>query len=202
MRVDLHVHTNFSDGKNSPVEMIAGAKRAGLGAIAITDHNTVEGWKNLNLRPNGFIVLPGTELSTDKGHVILVGIKDMPPTKILEELLDWVKDNNVFAAAAHVYDLPFRNPMGDYAFEVFKVIEAMNGQTPRHMCKRAISAAVKNNIKYLCNSDAHKVQHLGTYYNNVPGETAEELMDNLLKGNFEPLLKLPHSFDFVSKRIF
>lgn len=202
MKVDLHVHTNYSDGKNSPVEMIAAAKRAGLGAIAITDHDTIEGWKNLKLTSSDFLVIPGVELSSDKGHVLLIGIKNLPPTKILDEVLEWAKDNNVFAAASHVYDIPLRHPIGALAFEKFKVVEAINGKGFRRLCKKAVSDALKHNIKFLCNSDSHSIKGLGEFYNLVEGETVDEIIENLLQGNFEPRLKFPTALDFVKKRLF
>ena len=43
MFADLHTHTHFSDGTFSPEELAARAKAAGLSAIALTDHDTVEG---------------------------------------------------------------------------------------------------------------------------------------------------------------
>jgi 3',5'-nucleoside bisphosphate phosphatase len=43
LRADLHVHTWFSDGRCSPAEVVARAKAAGIGLIAITDHDTVAG---------------------------------------------------------------------------------------------------------------------------------------------------------------
>ncbi len=42
-RVDLHIHTNFSDGSYSPAEVVNLAKRGGLPALAITDHDTIAG---------------------------------------------------------------------------------------------------------------------------------------------------------------
>ena len=65
--VDLHVHTNFSDGTFSPKEAVDYAKQVGLSAIAITDHDTVEGipfaieeGKKQNIE-----IIPGVELSTE-----------------------------------------------------------------------------------------------------------------------------------------
>ena len=40
---DLHVHSNCSDGTLTPSQLIAEAEKAGLSAIALTDHNTIEG---------------------------------------------------------------------------------------------------------------------------------------------------------------
>jgi len=42
-KIDLHVHTNASDGKYPPAELVALAARNGLGLLAITDHDTVSG---------------------------------------------------------------------------------------------------------------------------------------------------------------
>ncbi len=67
MRADLHVHTNASDGTDSPQEVISEAAGLGLKYLAITDHDTVEGvkpameaGKKLNIG-----VLPAVELSTE-----------------------------------------------------------------------------------------------------------------------------------------
>ena len=41
--IDLHVHTNISDGSESPTETVRYARELGLRAIAITDHDSVNG---------------------------------------------------------------------------------------------------------------------------------------------------------------
>src|SRR5688572_13505927 len=42
-RADLHVHTTASDGTYTPAQVVALARRAGLAAVAITDHDTLDG---------------------------------------------------------------------------------------------------------------------------------------------------------------
>ena len=42
---DLHTHSNASDGTDSPGELISKAHAAGLSGIALTDHDTLQGWK-------------------------------------------------------------------------------------------------------------------------------------------------------------
>lgn len=65
--VDLHVHTTASDGTCTPAEVIDLAKRAGLAAIAITDHDTLSGaLEGVKLAEDmGFEVIGGVELSSD-----------------------------------------------------------------------------------------------------------------------------------------
>ena len=50
--VDLHIHSNFSDGKLSPEELIRDAKNKGYKLIAISDHNTVEAYKKTDILNN------------------------------------------------------------------------------------------------------------------------------------------------------
>ncbi|MBP1682810.1 MAG: hypothetical protein H6Q27_373, partial [Ignavibacteriaceae bacterium] len=42
-KIDLHMHTYFSDGQHSPEELILKVKEAGIDIIAVTDHDTVDG---------------------------------------------------------------------------------------------------------------------------------------------------------------
>ena len=65
--VDLHVHTSASDGRYSPTEVVRQAVRAGLSAIAITDHDTLGGIAEALAAARGtwLEVIPGVEISTD-----------------------------------------------------------------------------------------------------------------------------------------
>ncbi|MGB9840749.1 PHP domain-containing protein [Thermovenabulum sp.] len=68
MKVDLHIHTNFSDGKLTPEEIVDKAIEFKLKAIAITDHDTVDGIKFAmdKARFYPFLeVVPGIEINTD-----------------------------------------------------------------------------------------------------------------------------------------
>jgi predicted metal-dependent phosphoesterase TrpH len=64
MRIDLHVHSSVSDGTDSPAALLAAAADAGLDAVALTDHDTTDGWAAAKRsRPAGLTVVPGMELS-------------------------------------------------------------------------------------------------------------------------------------------
>jgi hypothetical protein len=64
VRIDLHAHSNASDGTLSPTELVAAAAEAGLDVIAVTDHDTTSGWAPaIEARPAGLTLVPGAELS-------------------------------------------------------------------------------------------------------------------------------------------
>jgi len=67
MPADLHVHTNASDGTETPQKVVQLAKKAGLEAIAITDHDTLDGlFEALRAGREATVeVIPGVELSTE-----------------------------------------------------------------------------------------------------------------------------------------
>lgn len=64
---DLHVHSHFSDGTDTPQQLIENAQKAGLSAIALTDHNTVAGLPALlsAAQGSGVEVIPGCEFTTE-----------------------------------------------------------------------------------------------------------------------------------------
>lgn len=63
-RHDLHAHSSASDGTDTPAGMLAAAAAAGLATVALTDHDTTDGWAEAAAaRPAGLTVLPGAELS-------------------------------------------------------------------------------------------------------------------------------------------
>ena len=64
MRIDLHTHSSVSDGTETPAELLATARGAGLDVVALTDHDTTAGWSAAEAaRPTGLTVVPGMELS-------------------------------------------------------------------------------------------------------------------------------------------
>ena len=62
--IDLHTHTTFSDGTDTPTQLINKALAAGITTIALTDHDSISGWQEATtaLRP-GICLVPGAEVS-------------------------------------------------------------------------------------------------------------------------------------------
>ncbi|MEZ0066126.1 putative metal-dependent phosphoesterase TrpH [Streptacidiphilus sp. MAP12-20] len=65
MRIDLHAHSNASDGTDSPAELVRNAVAAGLDVVALTDHDTTGGYAEAidALRGTSLTLVPGAELS-------------------------------------------------------------------------------------------------------------------------------------------
>ncbi|BDR53330.1 phosphatase [Bombiscardovia nodaiensis] len=87
---DLHCHTVFSDGTRTPEEMVAQAQQLGLAGVAITDHDTAQGWQEAGQasREYGLPVLMGTEITADDDGVSvhLLGYRYDPENAALAEL--------------------------------------------------------------------------------------------------------------------
>jgi len=97
---DMHVHTTASDGTVSPAEVVELALKAGLSAIAITDHDTVSGIAEAQITGSrlGIDIIPGIEISTDyRGHdVHMLGYFIDPDSPELEPVLSWaVNEKNL-----------------------------------------------------------------------------------------------------------
>jgi len=91
MFADLHLHTNFSDGTYSPEELVAQAAKNHLAAIALTDHDTVEGCERAGIACKAAEIefIPGTELTAEQNENeihILGYFLDTKNEKLLSEI--------------------------------------------------------------------------------------------------------------------
>jgi predicted metal-dependent phosphoesterase TrpH len=92
---DLHCHSTASDGTWRPCEVIRAAKRIGLRAIALTDHDTLAGVPEAaeEAKHLGVEFIPGCEISLDgpPGTFHMIGLLVDPSDRLLGERLDFVR---------------------------------------------------------------------------------------------------------------
>jgi predicted metal-dependent phosphoesterase TrpH len=112
MFADLHLHTRFSDGTYTPEEVVARAKHHGLAALALTDHDTVEGCAPTAAlcQPAGIEFITGTELTAEQDgnelHLLAYFV-DTANVKLLAEIAKFqaVRQNRVREMVARLNEL-------------------------------------------------------------------------------------------------
>ena len=89
-RINLHLHTNVSDGLLSPAQLVSRAQQIGLDLISITDHDTGDAYRLLAEDVSPLRILPGMEISSQHEgtdvHILALGVNLESPS--LVEMMD------------------------------------------------------------------------------------------------------------------
>jgi predicted metal-dependent phosphoesterase TrpH len=105
VRIDLHVHSNASDGTDDPGEVMRRAAAAGLDVVALTDHDTQAGMGEARAAlPDGLTLVPGMELScqlNDRSVHLLAYLFD-PEDPALRAETAQIRDDRTYRARAMV----------------------------------------------------------------------------------------------------
>ncbi|MGH3242765.1 MAG: PHP domain-containing protein [Spirillospora sp.] len=105
MRIDLHSHSDVSDGTRPPAEVVRRARERGLDVLALTDHDTVAGWDEATAAlPDGLTLVPGIELSCrqDDRSLHMLGYLFDPAEPTLAAELVRIRDDRVIRARGMV----------------------------------------------------------------------------------------------------
>jgi len=98
-RIDLHLHTNCSDGLTPPDKLLELVRRAGLSAFAVADHDTTAGYEQVRslLEESDPELLPGVELScsSEKGDLHVLAYLFDPEAQPLREALEQFQKNRM-----------------------------------------------------------------------------------------------------------
>jgi len=185
---DLHIHTQWSDG-DALDRILEQAVRVGLDAIAITDHGEIEGAlearRRVHERRLPLAVVPGTEISTQDGHVgALFVMKTFPRGLGIVETVRQIQEAGGIAVAHHPFAPPWTEKLmgeklgcGDLIQSVpFDAVECTNS-VPGAGVRYNIAAmeAMKKlnvNVAVTGGSDAHIAAFVGkgrTYYGGNEG---------------------------------
>lgn len=191
MRFEFHCHSNYSKGTLVPYEalpdpaaIIAQANRIGLTGIALTDHNSVSGWKEATqeAKKQGIIFIPGEEITTASGHLLALGITEfIPPGMPVPETVDAVHDQGGIAIGDHPFDLK-----GDgMKWEIRHVdaVEVHNALNIDKLSNRfAETQARKLRKPMVAGSDAHTLEMIGIAPNILEAQTLDEVLRAVKKG--------------------
>ncbi len=165
LRFDLHVHSKYSlDSKTELEDIILEAKKRGLDGIALTDHDSVAGNKEaLRLgKKHSFLVIPGLEVSSDSGHILILGTtKIVPPKLSVKKTIKRAHELGALAIASHPFRFSNHLCVGYKAVtEDFDCIEVHNAATSLGN-RKAKALAKKYNLVGVAGSDTHTLEDLG-----------------------------------------
>jgi predicted metal-dependent phosphoesterase TrpH len=186
LRVDLHLHSNYShDGQSSLQELIDRSRECGLNRIALTDHNTVEGAQELaRLAPELTIV--GEEVKTREGEVIGLFITGrVAPYLMPEEVMDLIHEMGGLTYLPHPLDRRRANFRPERVVQLADRIDIIETYNP--WCEASANAAAARLAADLgkvtaTGSDAHGIQELGRSWMEIeeykdPAGFLEKLRD-------------------------
>ncbi|MCD6275554.1 MAG: PHP domain-containing protein [Thermoplasmata archaeon] len=182
MRVDMHIHSIYSsDGTMEIKEILKLAKKIGLGAIAITDHNEIKG----ALKAREMKILPvirGIEVSSSEGHILAYGVDCKIPRDLgIPETIERIRECGGIAVAAHPYRYWSGLGEGNVKKFQFDAIEVFNGRCKQSSNKRAKKLCEELNKPFTAGSDAHFPDEIGRAGLIVESENEEEILDMIMK---------------------
>ncbi|MFW6175038.1 MAG: PHP-associated domain-containing protein [Chloroflexota bacterium] len=214
MLVDLHCHTaERSDDSAAPaLELALAARRAGLDAIAFTDHDAFwPAWELEEIaRRSGIVVLPGAEINTEGGHAVVFGLTEyrfgMHRPDYLRSL---VNEAGGAMIAAHPYRraLPFGVEQDSVGYSealerasrdaallrMCDAAEVVNGRGTLAQNEFSRRLLEREGVRGVASSDAHNVDGLGEAATEFERriDTVEELVRELKAGRFRAVSRRP-----------
>jgi predicted metal-dependent phosphoesterase TrpH len=171
IRADFHIHTTFSDDSVTPPKVLIEKLVAHpfIKVAAVTDHDSVDGIptaRKLAAPYPDILVVPGVEISTSLGDIVILGTEELPPKPwTVEGVVDFARETACVSIAVH----PFREwGLGEFArTSNVDAIEVLNGASSADANKQARNLARELGLPGVAGSDSHKPSELFAVYSEV-----------------------------------
>lgn len=189
MILDPHIHSTYSsDSTASPRDIIKKAIEIGLDAIAVADHNTIKGSLATIKEAKDFkdfIVVPAMEISSDKGHIVALGIKeDVEQGLSPEDTVEKIRSLGGIAVAAHPF-VSYREGLCDNVKNLdIDAIETLNSRYIFGYSNwRAKNLAETRKLPEIGASDAHFIGAIGSCVTEFEADFSyESIIEAILSG--------------------
>jgi predicted metal-dependent phosphoesterase TrpH len=187
IQADLHIHTKYSlDSTITPKSLVDQLySHQSIKVIAITDHDTVEGYykvRELASAYSDILVIPGIEIGTPLGDLIILGTDEAPPKPWnVNDVISFAKEKDGVVIVPH----PFREYGLGNSAKLYAVdaIETLNGSTSLQANKLAENLAREMGLPSVAGSDAHNVDDLWTVRNEIQASLdVDEVLKAIKKG--------------------
>lgn len=194
MKFDLHVHSRYSkDSKASLDDILNAALEKGLDGFAICDHDTIEGGiacekraKELGLN---ITVIPGVEVSSSKGHILVLGTrKNIEPLLSPEETIERARQLGGVVIIPHPYKQSSHG-IGDFEGLDIDAVEVFNSRCLFNDANRkAEIEANRLGIPGVAGSDSHIPEMVGQAYTEIDASenTLEAVLMTIKEGKVAP----------------
>ncbi|MBI4244389.1 MAG: PHP domain-containing protein [Planctomycetes bacterium] len=198
MKIDLHCHSKFSfDSKMEVEKVLETAVAKGLDALAITDHDTIEGalFAQKIQKDYRIQIVIGEEIHTDLGDVIGLFLTSEIKIKKWEKVLEEIRRQEGV--------ILFPHPLGAMGFHhdtFLKKIDFIEAFNPRYSVvtevidgkgdKAVHHCAEVYNLKVASDSDSHNYDTIGLAYTEIPGQV-EDIKRALLNSDLKIFGKKP-----------
>ncbi len=206
LKLDLHLHSAASPDGRMPVEQIvAEARKRGLGGAAITDHNVryvpadpADAARGMEVLEDGFVLIAGEEFYTEYGHLLGLFMTEAVPTDYdrggpfnaripLAEAAERLHAQGALAVLAHPFE---KNQPEARIAEAVPLLDALEAFNARASAKypdaneRAAAFAAARGLPVTAGSDAHLPRELGggCLVLHVEARTPEAIKAAILAG--------------------
>lgn len=191
--VDLHLHTKYSgDASISPKQVVDSLyAHSTIRGVAVTDHDILEGYfqvRKLAAAYEDLVIIPGVEVSTRQGHLILLGIEEKPAyLPPLESIVDFARKRAGLILIPHPYRV---HGIGDAAENVpADAVETINPWASPNENKLAEKLAVARKLPGVAGSDAHTSDQMWKAYTQVDADpNVESILEAIKKGRAKAML--------------
>lgn len=180
IKADFHVHSIASkDSLSKGEDLVARAKKLGLGKLILTDHNTISGALELQKAYPDFVIV-GEEILTTSSEILAIFVKEELPKGIKPvEAFKRLKDQGAFISLSHPYAAT-RHGWTEAEMEEYlpylDAIEIANARNMPEMNQSAVKFAKAHGLCGTAGSDAHGVPELGAMGLQLPDfHNADEL---------------------------
>ena len=190
IKADLHVHTIYSkDSLITPKDLVYFAKKRGLNACAVTDHNNLDGAYKI-AKETDFLIIPGVEVSSADGHIVALNVHELIPHGLsATETVQKIHQAGGVAIACHPYVF-FKGCLREHVNEAFDAIEVINARAfPfNKSVKKAEAAAECFNLSRVAGTDAHYGPQIGYAYTEIQATepTVDAIARAIVEGQCSP----------------
>jgi hypothetical protein len=190
IKADLHVHTTCSkDSLITPKDLIYYSKKRGLNAVAVTDHNSLEGAYKI-AKETDFLIIPGMEVSSSDGHIVALNVRELIPRGLsAPETVERIHKAGGVAIACHPY-VYFKGALKENVCETFDAVEVINSRAfPfKRSVRKAEETAKKLGLVRVAGTDSHYGPMIGCAYTEIEASDAsvEAICRAIVEGKCRP----------------